>query len=120
MPAAPTHAAHLRQTAILATLRRSQMFADLAAEDLAAVAAACQTRRLAKGEVLFREGEKATGFYVVQSGQISVHRITPDGRERIICVFAAPGEFRRSRPGHGRDVPGQRRSARAIAGHLRQ
>jgi CRP/FNR family transcriptional regulator len=93
MSAAPTHAAHLRQTAILATLRRSQMFADLAAEDLAAVAAACQTRRLAKGEVLFREGEKATGFYVVQSGQISVHRITPDGRERIICVFAAPESF---------------------------
>ncbi len=91
--AAPHHAAQLRQTALLATLRRSRMFADLPLGDLAAVADACRTRRLAKGELLFREGEKATGFYVVQSGQISVYRVTPGGRERIICIFSAPESF---------------------------
>ena len=36
MPAAPTHAAHVRQTAILATLRRSRMFADRGPDELAA------------------------------------------------------------------------------------
>jgi len=83
----------LRQTALVATLRRSRMFADLPKEDLQAVAEGCTTRTLEKGEVLFREGEKAEGFYVMQTGAISIYRLTPDGREQIICVFRPPESF---------------------------
>jgi len=87
----PLH--HFRKAAIVATLRRSRMFADLGTEDIEAVADGCSTRVLRKGEMLFHEGDKSEGFYVIQTGSISVYRLTPDGREQIICVFRAPESF---------------------------
>ena len=83
----------LRQTGLIAALRRSRIFADLPSEDLQSVAEACAIRTLEKGEVLFREGEKAEGFYVMQTGAVSIYRLTPDGREQIICVFRPPESF---------------------------
>jgi CRP-like cAMP-binding protein len=90
---APNDLNSLRKTALIATLRKSRMFSDLAAADLEAIAEGCRLRTLEKDEVLFREGDKADGFYVVQTGQISIFRLTPDGREQIICVFRAPESF---------------------------
>lgn len=93
MPVDPAAAQPLRRTALMATLRQSRMFSALPACDLESVAEACSTRKLKKGELLFREGEKAEGFFVLQSGQVSIFRVTPDGRERIICVFRPPESF---------------------------
>ncbi len=83
----------LRQTAIAAILRQTHFFANLTSEDMASVVECCVTKKLAKGESLFSEGQVSEGFYVVQSGAINVHKITPDGREQIICVFHAPDTF---------------------------
>jgi CRP/FNR family transcriptional regulator len=83
----------LRRTALIATLRQCRMFADLSAENLEAVAEVCSLRSLEKGEMLFREGDKAEGFYVLQSGAVSVFKVTPDGREQILCVFRPPQSF---------------------------
>ncbi len=93
MPTAPDQLRAFRRTALVATLRRSQMFAVLSPEDLQEVAEVCVLKSLEKGEMLFREGDKAEGFYVLQSGSISVFKITPDGREQIICVFRPPESF---------------------------
>jgi CRP/FNR family transcriptional regulator len=81
----------MRSVAITATLRQCRLFSDLSSEDVNEVAGSCAIRSLARGETLFREGTPAEGFYVVRSGAISVFRVTPDGREQIICVFH-PGE----------------------------
>lgn len=83
----------MRHTAISATLRQSRLFSALSAADLATVAGSCSMRSLQKGEMLFREGEKSEGFYVLQTGSISVYKVTPDGREQIICVFRPPESF---------------------------
>lgn len=83
----------LRIAAIVATLRKSRMFADLPQADVATIAAGCTLRALDKDETLFREGDNAEGFYVVQTGRICVFRLTPDGREQIICIFQAPESF---------------------------
>jgi CRP/FNR family transcriptional regulator, dissimilatory nitrate respiration regulator len=93
MPAKPDPLHGLRTTAIVATLRQCRLFADLPAPDVEAVAEGCATRALAKGEMLFREGEVAEGFYVIRSGTINVCRVTPEGREQIICVFHAGESF---------------------------
>jgi CRP/FNR family transcriptional regulator len=69
------------------------MFADLSPENLEAVADVCSLKSIEKGELLFREGDKAEGFYVLQTGAISVFKLTPDGREQIICVFRPPESF---------------------------
>jgi CRP/FNR family transcriptional regulator len=90
---APSDLNSHRKTAIIATLRKSRMFSDLAPPDIEAIADGCTLRTLEKDEVLFREGDRAGGFYVVQTGQISIFRLTPDGREQIICIFRAPESF---------------------------
>ena len=70
------------------------MFADLfARRTWRRSAEVCSLKSLEKGEMLFREGDKAEGFYVLQTGAISVFKLTPDGREQIICVFRPPESF---------------------------
>jgi CRP/FNR family transcriptional regulator, dissimilatory nitrate respiration regulator len=93
MPASSDSLQALRRTALMGTLRQSRMFADLSSENLAAVADVCSLKSLQKGEMLFREGDKAEGFYVLQTGAISVFKVTSDGREQIICVFRPPESF---------------------------
>lgn len=93
MPAGAETLSAARRTVLLGTLRQSRMFADLSPENLGAVAAVCNVRSLEKGEMLFHEGDKAEGFYVLQAGAISVFKLTPDGREQIICVFRPPESF---------------------------
>lgn len=83
----------LRTAAIIATLRKSRMFAVLTQEDVATIAAGCTLRSLEKDELLFRQGDKSEGFYVVQTGRICVYRLTPDGKEQIICVFQPSESF---------------------------
>lgn len=82
-----------RQIALSATLRQSRLFSGLSTDDLEAVAQVCSLRSLDKGETLFREGERSGGFYLVHSGSVSIYRLTPDGREQIICVFRVPDSF---------------------------
>lgn len=81
----------LKQAAIVATLRMTRLFGGLPPEDLDAVAAITTAVPLEKGQYLFRQGDPARGFYIVQRGAICVHRITPAGKEQVICVFR-PGE----------------------------
>ncbi len=81
----------LHKAGIAASLAASRVFSGLGGEDIAALATICSTRALKKNEVLFREGEKAEGFFVIQSGQISIQRTKPDGRTQIIHVFG-PGD----------------------------
>jgi CRP/FNR family transcriptional regulator len=76
-----------RKTVLLGALRECPLFADMAPRDLEDIAATCETVRLDKGEILFRENEKAQGFFIVQQGAIHVHRVTPDGREQVIAIF---------------------------------
>ena len=83
--------AQLRTTAIAATLRSCQLFNGLAAADLETVASFATLRNLDKDSYLFREGDPAEGFYVVQKGAINVHRVSPAGKEQVIHVFR-PGE----------------------------
>jgi len=93
MPATAESKVDPRRTVMLATLRRSRIFSSLPPKDLELVADGCQIRTLQKGEMLFREGAVSDGFFVAQTGQISIFRVTPDGREQIICVFQPPESF---------------------------
>jgi len=85
----PERRASLKLTGLMGTLRCSQLFAGLPAEDLTAIAGFIRPLPLAKGDYLFHEGDPSRGFYVVQSGSISVHRTNAAGRESVIHVFRA-------------------------------
>lgn len=87
----PQDVARLRNAAIAVTLRSCQLFNGLPASDLDAIAGFSVLRNVAKDNYLFREGDSAEGFYVVQKGAINVHRVSPAGKEQVIHVFR-PGE----------------------------
>lgn len=73
------------------TLRKTPMFADLPGETLRFFASGCELQTVPKGTYVFHEGETPRGFYVVHAGAVNVHRVTEEGREKVIRVFY-PGE----------------------------
>ena len=85
----PTDVTPLRVAAIVATFRSSQIFSGLPPADLEAIAAFSLVRAVPKDGYLFREGDRAEGFYVVQRGALNVHRVSAVGKEQVIHVFRA-------------------------------
>lgn len=49
------------------------------------------SRRVDKGQKIFLDGDKATGFYIILSGKVKIYKLAPDGKEQILHVFG-PGE----------------------------
>ena len=90
MPLAP---GELKKIGLTAVLRSCQLFAGLPMPDLESIADVAVVKSLAKGEYLFREGDPAIGFYVVQRGSVNVHRVNAAGKEQIIHVFRAGDSF---------------------------
>ncbi|QYM78783.1 Crp/Fnr family transcriptional regulator [Horticoccus luteus] len=84
-------AADLKLTGLMSTLRCSQFFIGVPADDLTTIAGFAQTLAVPKGSYLFHEGDPSRGFYVVQSGAINVHRVNAAGKEQVIHIFR-PGE----------------------------
>jgi CRP-like cAMP-binding protein len=72
-------------------LKKSLLFSGLDEENLAEVAAIAAKRTFTRGESLFTEGERASGFYLLSSGSIKMCKISPDGKEKVLH-FVYPSE----------------------------
>jgi CRP/FNR family transcriptional regulator len=70
-------------------LKRTTLFGELDAPDLAALAVRAVERHLKRGEILFLAGEPAGGLYVVIEGSIRAYRVGADGREQTLHVERA-------------------------------
>jgi CRP-like cAMP-binding protein len=71
----------------LATL---PLFSDLNPPELERLATGCQTRRLGRGEMVFRVGEACNEFHVTVTGQVKLFALSPAGQEKII-ELVGPG-----------------------------
>jgi len=89
----PENFAELKKIGLVNTLRSCQLFTGLPLPDLENIAAVTVLKSLEKAEYLFREGDPAHGFYIVQRGAINVHRVSAAGKEQIIHVFRAGESF---------------------------
>ena len=67
-----------------ALLRRVPYFASLPAAELSALARRCASRTLARGEVLFEEGETCRGLYVVAKGKVQIGQVSMRGRQQVL------------------------------------
>jgi CRP/FNR family transcriptional regulator len=76
---------------IMDIIARTPLFGGLPEEQLQAVCAITVTRRFAKGEIVFTEGQPGSGFYVVMSGRIKIFKVSAEGKEQILHIFG-PGE----------------------------
>lgn len=47
-------------------------------------------RNFGKGEVIFRDGEPASGVFVVASGLVRIYKLSPNGKEHVLHL-AGPG-----------------------------
>ncbi len=72
-------------------LRNAPLFATLPDEDLRRVAALAVSRRFGKRETVFREGDRADGFFVVASGKVKIFKLSEEGKEQVLHVIE-PGQ----------------------------
>ena len=84
-------------------LRRSPLFAELSAADVAAVADMAGMRWFDRGEALFRQGDDIGCFYAVFDGAVKLSRVTAAGR-RMVVDFRGPAQVVAARA-----IVGQRR-----------
>lgn len=76
----------------LELFRKFTLFAELDEKELVSVAALAKPRKYGKDEVVFHADEQGDIFCLIQSGQVKVTMISPEGKE-IILSMLGPGEF---------------------------
>ncbi len=74
-------------------LRKAPLLSRLTDAQLGRVRQHALRRQLQEGELLFTQGDAAKRFYLVQSGQMRLFRIAPDGGEKIIEIVSAGQTF---------------------------
>lgn len=79
----------MTNTGILTVVRQNPLFRGLPSELNERVAGLCQPRRLAKGQVLFRQGEAGDALFGIISGQLRVSASSADGQEFHLNVVGA-------------------------------
>ena len=73
-------------------LSSAPLFAALDAEASAALRASMENITIAKGDVLFHEGQLGDRMYIITEGKVKLGHTAPDGRESILAILG-PGEL---------------------------
>ncbi|MBI2899910.1 MAG: mechanosensitive ion channel [Planctomycetes bacterium] len=77
---------------IFGLLRNVDILRPLVEEDLKLLADDLSSHLFARGEVIFRQGEKGTTFYIIKSGAVSVRVRGTNGAETDVAALK-PGDF---------------------------
>ncbi|MCI5191530.1 MAG: Crp/Fnr family transcriptional regulator [Candidatus Electrothrix sp. AU1_5] len=86
-------------------LNQSILFKGLSPALLEQIADLASIKKFQRGESIFFEGDKATGFYMVGQGRVKIYKMSLDGKEQILHIFG-PGEpFGEVPVFHGRPFP---------------
>ena len=67
------------------------LFNDLSPSELTRLAEGCTLRRLTRGEMVFRTGERCEEFHVVVTGQVKLFVLSPSGHEKVVELIS-PGQ----------------------------
>ena len=69
------------------TIVRANVFGELKREILRRILASARIARIAKRQVLYRQGDAATDFYIILRGGIKLYQGTAAGHEAVIDVL---------------------------------
>jgi CRP-like cAMP-binding protein len=99
--AAPSAPAPIPQTK-LGYLAETDLFRDLAPEDMAAIDRMTSMTTCTRGRVFFTPGETGEVLFVLKRGRVNIYRVTADGR-KLITTTLGPGTIfgEMSLAGHG-------------------
>jgi signal transduction histidine kinase len=73
-------------------LEQSKLFNSLAESELSLLRHAQQLREFKAGEIIFKEGDRGDGLYIVGEGQVQISALL-SGTERGVLAKLGPGEF---------------------------
>lgn len=73
-------------------LKNSYLGRGMDENELKAISSIAMIRSLTKGELLFMEGDSATGFYILLDGQVRLYKSSPDGKEYTLHQIR-PGQI---------------------------
>jgi len=74
-------------------LRKAPLFSTLPDDDLRMLGSLAVPRRYPKRTAVFREGERADGFFVVAAGKVKVFKLSEDGKEQVLHVLESGQTF---------------------------
>jgi CRP/FNR family transcriptional regulator len=83
----------MHKTHLLEGLLQSQLFMGMSAAALEDFSKIVRKREAKTGEIVFSEGEKAEGFYIVLEGKIKIYKISAAGKSQIIHIFGPGSPF---------------------------
>ncbi len=83
----------MADSALLVTLRRIPLFAELDDSALSALASRCRRLEIRAGEQVVRAGQEATAFYVVVHGRVKIYKLSPKGDEQILHHYGPGSTF---------------------------
>ena len=69
------------------------LFNGLPAEQLEAIRQIAIEKRFNKGQTIFSEGDKTTGFFVIVDGRVKIYKVSSEGKEQILHIFEAGQSF---------------------------
>ena len=93
-PAKPADGARASSgTAASEWAQRSPLFRGLAADDIAAIVATAQRRRVARRGVFFRQGAPASALHVLLHGRTKLVQTTPEGHQVVVRIVGAGDMF---------------------------
>lgn len=73
-------------------LKKSEFFSEISDSALHSLSSIGYLKKFQQGDILFREDEKGTAFFLLTEGRIKIYKNSPDGRE-IILKLISPGEI---------------------------
>lgn len=76
--------------AALAFMRQSVLFRELSDAQLQCIVAHTDSTTLQAGQVLFEQQSEARDIFMLESGQVKLSRLSPDGQEKVIDLIS-PG-----------------------------
>lgn len=74
-------------------LANSTLFSGLTGPEIEQIQGIGLEKSYEKGELIFSDGEKATGFFVNLSGRVKVYKLSVEGREQILHIIRPSETF---------------------------
>ncbi|MCG8637816.1 MAG: Crp/Fnr family transcriptional regulator [Desulfobacterales bacterium] len=75
---------------IIKILKSIPLFSGLSDEQLDVLSGLAKELTFGRGELIFQEGDKGNGFYIVAKGKIKVFKLSFEGKEQILHIYG-PG-----------------------------
>lgn len=73
-------------------VKSSSLFAGLDDREIDALLEVVSERTFKKGQIIFMDGDSATGFYVLFEGKVRIYKSNPEGKEYTIHIIN-PGQL---------------------------